>query len=67
MVGAALMGFEIDEIPAIVLAHKSGMQPNTFNEIEIRGLKIDQCKRQFVKPDIIKWTAISKFWGVKEL
>jgi uncharacterized protein (DUF362 family) len=67
MVGAALMGFEIDEIPAIVLAHKSGMLPGTFNEIEIRGLRIDQCKRQFVRPNIMKWTAINKFWGAKEL
>jgi len=67
MVGAVLMGFETDEVPAIVLAHKSGMLPLTFNEIEIRGLRIDQCKRQFVKPNIIKWTAINKFWGVKEL
>ena len=67
MVGAALMGFEINEIPAIVLAHKSGMLPAGFDEIEIRGLKIDQCKRQFVKPNIYDWKAINKFWGVKEL
>jgi hypothetical protein len=43
------------------------MLPLTFDEIEIRGLKIDQCKRQFVKPNIMKWTAINKFWGVNEL
>ena len=67
MVGALLMGFELNDIPAIVLAHKSGMLPAALENIEIRGLKIDQCKRQFVRPDIYKWTDINKSWGVKEL
>jgi hypothetical protein len=34
---------------------------------EIRGLKIAECKRQFVKPVISKWTDINKWWGVKEI
>ncbi len=67
MVGSLLMGFELNDIPAIVLAHKSGMVPAALDDIEIRGLTIDQCKRQFVKPIIYKWTIINKFWGVKEL
>ena len=67
MVGSLLMGFEINEIPAIVLAHKSGMVPVALDDIEIRGLTIDQCKRQFVKPVIYNWININKFWGVKEL
>jgi uncharacterized protein (DUF362 family) len=67
MVGATLMGFELNEIPAIMLAHKTGKLPGTLEDIEIRGLKIDQCKRQFVKPVISKWTDINQFWGVKEL
>jgi uncharacterized protein (DUF362 family) len=67
MVGSLLMGFELNEIPAIVLAHKSGMVPAALDDIEIRGLAIDQCKHQFVKPNIYKWANINKFWGVKEL
>jgi len=67
MVGSLLMGFELNEIPSIVLAHKSGMVPAALDDIEIRGLTIDQCKRQFVKPYIVKWNNINKFWGVKEL
>ena len=67
MVGASLMGFEINEIPAIVLAHKSGMTPTTLDDIDIRGLGTDQCKRQFIKPKILEWTMISKFIGAKEL
>ncbi|MDP4221827.1 MAG: DUF362 domain-containing protein [Bacteroidota bacterium] len=67
MVSAALMGFDINEIPSIVLAHKTGMLPLSFDDIEIRGLKIDQCKRQFARPSVSKWTDINKFWGLKEL
>jgi uncharacterized protein (DUF362 family) len=67
MAGALLMGFELNEIPAIVLAHKTGMLPSSLDDIEIRGLSIDQCKRQFVRPDVTKWTDINKVWGAKEL
>jgi uncharacterized protein (DUF362 family) len=67
MVGTLLMGFELNEVPAIVLAHTSGMLPALLDDIEIRGLSIDECKRRFVKPDIFKWTDINKSWGVKEL
>jgi uncharacterized protein (DUF362 family) len=67
MVGASLMGFDLSEIPAIVLAHKTGMLPVSLADIEIRGLKIDDCKRKFVRPNIYKWTDASLFFGAKEL
>jgi uncharacterized protein (DUF362 family) len=67
MVGASLMGFDLDEIPAIVLAHKTGILPASINDIEIRGLSIDQCKRKFVRPNIYKWTDASSFFGAREL
>jgi len=67
MVGTLLMGFELSEIPAIVLAHKTGMLPSSMDDIEIRGLAIDKCMRRFKRPDVYKWTDINKFWGVKEL
>lgn len=67
MVAATLMGFELNEIPAIRLAHKAGMYPVSLNDIEIRGLSIDQTKRKFVRPNVSKWTDINKFWGIKEL
>jgi uncharacterized protein (DUF362 family) len=67
MVGASLMGFEWNEIPAITLAHKNGMLPGSMNEIEIRGQSIDQCRRTFVRPHIVKWSDISNFWGVREI
>jgi uncharacterized protein (DUF362 family) len=67
MVGATIMGFESNEIPAISLAHKAGMEPGDFYDIEIRGLTIEQTKRKFIKPQVSKWTDINKFWGIKEL
>ncbi|MGD0582577.1 MAG: DUF362 domain-containing protein [Bacteroidales bacterium] len=67
MVGATIMGFELDEIPAIVLAHKAGMAPLNLHDIEIRGLSIEQTRRNFVKPQVSRWTDINKFWGIKEL
>lgn len=67
MVGASLMGFEMDEIPVIVLAHKSGMMPVNINEIEIRGQRIEDCRRKFARPAIYKWSDISSSWGIKEI
>lgn len=67
MVGATLMGFEVNEIPFLNLAHEIGMNPNNLSDIEIRGLSIEQSRRQFVKPKISKWTEINKYWGIKEL
>lgn len=63
MVGATLMGFEINEIPAFTLAHQSGISPGRLEDIEIRGLTIEQTRRQFVKPTIVQWSN----FGLKEL
>lgn len=67
MVGSLLMGFEPGDIPAVALAHKAGMKPGAIEEIVIRGLPMDQCKRQFVKPDLTRWSDINKMFGYKEL
>jgi hypothetical protein len=67
MVGSTLMGFETDEIPTFKIAHENGMEPGSLDDIEIRGLNIEQIKRSFVKPAIVKWTDINQFWGNKEL
>jgi len=67
MVGAALMGFDLDEIPSIVQAHKSGLAPYSMRDIELRGISIEGCKRNFKRPDIYRWTDINKLWGIKEI
>jgi uncharacterized protein (DUF362 family) len=63
MVGASIMGFEVNEIPMFRLAHKLSMTPKTLSDIDIRGLSIEQTKRPFVRPDIVKWTD----FGYKEI
>jgi uncharacterized protein (DUF362 family) len=63
MVGASIMGFEIDEIPTFKLAHDFKMEPAKMSDIEIRGLSINEVKRPFIKPDIVTWTD----FGYKEI
>jgi len=67
MVGAMVMGFEINEIPAIVYARQAGMTPDSPEDIEIRGLKIEDVRHPFVRPNVYKWTDISGLWGAKEI
>jgi hypothetical protein len=55
MVGASIMGFEIDDIPVFRVARDFKMTPSAMSEIEIRGLSVNQTKRKFLKPDIVTW------------
>jgi hypothetical protein len=66
-VGSVVMGFDLNEIPAIKLAHEAGMVPGSLGDIEIRGLTIDQTMHRFIRPNVLKWTDINKLWGVKEI
>lgn len=63
MVGASIMGFEIDEIPTFKLAHDLKMIPAKMSDIEIRGLSINEVKRPFIRPDIVTWAD----FGYKEI
>ena len=67
MVAAHIMGFETNEVPTFVWAMKTGMKPNSIEEIKIRGEKLDKVKRTFTKPNIVQWTDINQFWGVQEI
>jgi uncharacterized protein (DUF362 family) len=67
MVAANVMGFEPDEIPTFVWAHKIGMQPQSLEEIEIRGEKVSSVRRNFARPQLTSWNAIRSFWGVEEM
>jgi len=67
LVAAAVMGFNPNEVPTFVWAVNSGMRPTDLKEIEIRGEPIDKVRRRFVRPNVVPWTAINKFWGVQEL
>lgn len=49
------------------MAIKVGMKSDSIEDIEIHGEKIDNVKRNFIRPNVIPWTAINKVWGVKEI
>jgi len=67
MVGAAVMGFQPDEVPTFELAHKSGMKPFSLDEIEIRGEKIETVMRKFVRPNVVPFHDIKSWFGAKEV
>jgi len=67
MVATALMGIDVAEVPTFTCAHRAGMRPASLDEIEIRGRTIDQVKRTFVRPRLVTWPSISRYWGAKEL
>jgi uncharacterized protein (DUF362 family) len=67
MVAAKIMGFEFSEVPTFSCAHKAGMKPIDMDGIEVRGAKIREVKKDFLKPNIMSWSSISKVWGAKEL
>ncbi len=67
MVAANAMGFEPDQIPTFVWAHKTGMQPQRLEEIEIRGEKVASVRRNFARPQLASWNAIRSLGGNQEM
>ncbi|NIM49355.1 MAG: DUF362 domain-containing protein [Gemmatimonadales bacterium] len=67
MVAANIMGFEPHEVPTFTWANRVGMQPTGVSEIEVRGERLEDVRRPFVKPNVIPWEAINQVWGVEEI
>jgi uncharacterized protein (DUF362 family) len=67
MIAARLMGFDSEEVPYISLARQARMGPESLNEIEVRGEKIENVQRKFQRPNVVPWQTISPFWGNKEI
>lgn len=67
MVGASAMGFEPGEIPTFAWANKAGLRPQRLDEIEIRGVALENARRKFVKPNVLPWNFVRSFWGFKEV
>jgi uncharacterized protein (DUF362 family) len=67
MVAASVMGFEPEEIPTFLWANKAGMQPQSLDEIDIRGEKVSSVNHRFVRPQLNSWNDIRSVWGVQEL
>ena len=63
MVAANVVGFDIDEVPAIDLAIEIGLGPGSLNDIEVRGTGIENVRRDFLKPNIVAWNSIRDSWG----
>lgn len=49
MVAASVMGIGPTEVPTFVWAQKLGMKPASLEEIEVRGVTIDQVRRRFAR------------------
>lgn len=67
MVAADVMGFRAHEVPTFTWAYRAGLGPATVRDVEVRGERLDDVRRAFVKPNVISWESISKAWGVQEL
>jgi uncharacterized protein (DUF362 family) len=67
IIASRLMSFDPEEIPQISLARQAGLGPQSEDEIEVRGERIENVKRTFKKPNIYPWPTISPVWGNKEI
>jgi uncharacterized protein (DUF362 family) len=61
MVAAAIMGFQPEEISTFIWAWKAGMRPSSLDDIEIRGKRIQDVMKKFLRPTVYPWAAISKY------
>jgi uncharacterized protein (DUF362 family) len=62
MVAADIMGFQPEEISTFVWAWKAGMAPENLSEMEIRGEKLQDVKKNFLRPIVYSWDNIGE-WG----
>ncbi len=61
MAAAYIMGFQPEEISTFTWAWKAGMTPVSLDGIEIRGEKLSDVRRNFSRPIIYPWAAISSY------
>ena len=61
IVAASIMGFHPGEISTFAWAWKAGMTPFSLDEIEIRGVKINDVQHNFIRPNIFPWQADSEY------
>ncbi len=61
MVAAYIMGFQPREISTFVWAWKAGMGPSSLNGIEIRGEKLNNVRKNFLRPSVLPWADISQY------
>jgi uncharacterized protein (DUF362 family) len=61
MAAAYIMGFQPEEVSTFSWAWKAGMRPVDLNGIEIRGEKLNDVRRNFLRPAIYTWDAIKNY------
>ncbi len=61
MVGASVMGFAPEEISTFVWAWKAGMTPGSLDEIEIRGERLIDVRRKFMRPVVIPYSEMQGY------
>jgi uncharacterized protein (DUF362 family) len=67
MVAAALMGFDVAEIPTFTWARKAGLRPERLDEIEIRGASVVSATRKFARAQIVPWAVARGAWATREI
>ena len=62
------MGFEPKEVPTFEWAWKAGMEPNSLNDIEIRGAELSSVGRKFERAIDVPYSHFSdlKDWCKEE-
>jgi uncharacterized protein (DUF362 family) len=67
LVTADIMGFGVQEVPTFAWGYRAGLGPASVSDVEVRGEKLENVRRPFVKPNVIPWESINKAWGVQEI
>jgi hypothetical protein len=55
------MGFRPEEISTFVWSWKAGMSPESLDEIEVRGEKVEDAWRPLARPVVVPWSLASKY------
>jgi uncharacterized protein (DUF362 family) len=67
IVTADIMGIGARDVPTFAWAYRAGLGPRSVADVEVRGEKLEDVRRPFVKPNVIPWDSINEIWGVQEI
>lgn len=67
MVAAKIMGFHKNEVATFAMAIRSGMQPASLDQVEIRGEQLETVQMAFKRPEMVPWGDINSWYGAKEI
>ena len=67
MVAAKIMGFHKNEVAQFAIAIRSGMKPTSLDQVDIRGEQMETVQMAFKRPEMVPWSDIASWYGVKEI